>query len=443
MTNKFKMLTVSASVLAASFAVTTTATAETLAEAVDTTIQSNPEILSQAQYRKSVDQTIDIAESGYKPTLDINLGIGKERTENLGTRPGHVHRTRGEAGFNATQMLYDGFATKSAVDQASSLAESAGYGVFDATETTSLSAVETYLNVLRRTDLHGLTTNNLDSHEKIFSQIEQRSESGIGNSADLEQTKGRLALAQANVMSTEGNLADANTNYNRVVGHMPEGLSDPGLSCCDKAPATLDDALKIAYSQHPAIRAAIADHEASLASVDGANAAFHPNVNVEVSGRADNDLDGDRGYEKELLAMLRLRWNLINGGADTARVEETEIRSQQAREEANSIVRDIEQDVRLAWNALDDLSHRLPVLEQRKASAEQTRDAYQQQFNLGQRTLLDLLDTENEVLTASTDYTNAYYEHIFACYWLSESMGKLLEHLELAAPEEAILVSAE
>jgi adhesin transport system outer membrane protein len=265
----------------------------------------------------------------------------------------------------------------------------------------------------------------------------------VGNSADLEQTKGRLALAQANVMSTEGNLEDAKTSYNRVVGHMPQGLSDPGLECCDKAPATLEDALKIAYSQHPAVRAAIADHEASLASVDAANAAFHPYVGVEVSGRADNNLDGDRGYEKEVLAMLRARWNLLNGGADTARVEETEIRSLQAREQANSIVRDIEQDVRLAWNSLDDLSHRLPILEQRKKSAEQTREAYQQQFNLGQRTLLDLLDTENEVLTASSDYTNAYYEHIFACYWLSESMGKLLEHLELAAPEEAILVSAE
>jgi adhesin transport system outer membrane protein len=441
MTQKFKLLTLSASLLSAAMLVTPVS-AETLPEAVSATIQTNPTILSNAEYRKSVDQTIDIAKSGYKPKLDINLGIGKERTENLGT-DGHVHRTRGEAGFNASQMLYDGFATKSAVSQAESLAQSAGYGVFDTTETTSLSAVEAYLDVLRREDLHELTKTNRDSHEQIFSQIEQRSESGIGNSADLEQTKGRLALSEANVMSTEGNLEDAKTSYNRVVGHMPQSLSDPGLECCDKAPATLDDALRIAYSQHPAVRAAIADHEASLAAIDGANSAFHPYVGVEVSGRADNNLDGDRGYEKEVLAMLRARWNLLNGGADTARVEETEIRSLQAREEANSIIRDIEQDVRLAWNSLDDLSHRLPILEQRKKSAEQTREAYQQQFNLGQRTLLDLLDTENEVLTASSDYTNAYYEHIFACFWLSESMGKLLEHLELTPPEEAILVAAE
>jgi adhesin transport system outer membrane protein len=98
--------------------------------------------------------------------------------------------------------------------------------------------------------------------------------------------------------------------------------------------------------------------------------------------------------------------------------------------------------VRLAWNSVDNLSHQLPILKQRMESAEQTRSAYQQQFTLGQRTLLDLLDTENEVLTASSDYTNAYYDHLYACYWLSETMGKLLEHLELEAPEEAIIIAS-
>jgi adhesin transport system outer membrane protein len=440
MKQTFKLLTLSASLLSAMMV--TSVSAETLAEAVDTTIKTNPEILAGSSYRNSVDQTIDIAKSGYKPKVDINLGIGRERTDNLSTSPGHVHRTRGEAGITATQMLYDGFATKSSVNQAESLATSAGYGVFDTTETTSLRAVEVYLDVLRRQDLMQLTQENRDSHEKIFSQIEQRSTSGVGNSADLEQTKGRLALAEANLMSTEGNLEDARSNYNRVIGHMPETVVDPGQECCDKTPATLDDALKIAYHQHPAVRAAISEHEASLATEQGADAAFRPNVNLELSARADNNLDGDRGYEKEVLAMLRMRWNLLNGGADSARVDQTVALSDQAREEANIIIRDIEQDVRLAWNSLDNLSHRLPILEQRVTAAQETKKAYQQQFNLGQRTLLDLLDTENELLTARSDYTNAYYEHLYACYWLSESMGKLLEHLELEAPEEAILVAS-
>ena len=442
MLHKFKLVTLTASVLSASLLMSQSASAQSLTEAVDKTIQSNPNVLAEGYYRRSVDKTIDQARAGYYPQVDLNLGIGRERAENNSTAPGHSHLTRGEAGLSASQMLYDGFATKSAIEQSQSMAESAGYSVFDTAETTSLRAVQVYLDVLRRQDLLKLTEDNLESHERIFSQIEQRSESGVGNSADLEQTRGRLALSEANLTSNQGNLEDALSSYNRVVGNMPESPADPGLDCCDKAPATLEDAMTIAYNQHPALRSAMAQHEAALAQEQGAEAPFHPQVNFELSTRADNDLDGQKGHEKEVLAMLRLRYNLLNGGADKARLEETAFLSQQAREEANIAVRDIERDVRLAWNSLDNLSHQLPVLKQRMESAKQTREAYQQQFNLGQRTLLDLLDTENEVLTASSEYTNAYYDHLYACYWLAETMGKLLEHLELEAPEEAITVAS-
>ena len=442
MLHKFKRVTLTASVLSASLLMSQSASAQSLTEAVDKTIQSNPNVLAESHYRRSVDKTIDQARAGYYPQVDLNLGIGRERAENNSTAPGHRTLTRGEAGLSASQMLYDGFATKSAIEQSQSMAESAGYSVFDTAETTSLRAVQVYLDVLRRQDLLKLTEDNLESHERIFSQIEQRSESGVGNSADLEQTRGRLALSEANLTSNQGNLEDALSSYNRVVGNMPESPADPGLDCCNKAPATLEDAMAIAYNQLPALRSAMAQHEAALAQEQGAEAPFHPQVNFELSTRADNDLDGQKGHEKEVLAMLRLRYNLLNGGADKARLEETAFLSQQAREEANIAVRDIERDVRLAWNSLDNLSHQLPVLKQRMESAKQTREAYQQQFNLGQRTLLDLLDTENEVLTASSEYTNAYYDHLYACYWLAETMGKLLEHLELEAPEEAITVAS-
>lgn len=443
MVHKFKLMTLTASVLSATLMLSQSVSAQTLTAAVDKTIQSNPTVLAESNRRLSVDKTIDQARAGYFPQVDLNLGIGRERTENNATAPGHTHLTRGEAGLTASQMLYDGFATKSSIEQTQSLAESAGYGVTDTAETTSLRAVEVYLDVLRRQDLLKLTEDNLESHEGIFSQIQQRSDSGVGNSADLEQTRGRLALAKANQTSNEGNLEDAKSSYQRVVGNMPEAPTDPGLECCDKAPATVDNALAIAYHQHPALRSAMAQHEAALAQEQGAEAPFHPRVDLELSTRADNNLDGDKGHEKEILAMVRLRYNLLNGGADQARLEQTGFLSEQAREEANIAIRDIERDVRLAWNALDNFSHQLPILEQRMNSAKQTREAYQQQFNLGQRTLLDLLDTENEVLTASTEYTNTYYNHLYACYWLAETMGKLLEQLELEAPEQAITVASE
>ena len=169
---------------------------------------------------------------------------------------------------------------------------------------------------------------------------------------------------------------------------------------------------------------------------------MQPSVNLELSTSADNDLDGVNGHDNDAQAMFRMRYNLLNGGADKARINETAFLSENVKQTAEITKREIENDVRLAWNSLITITSRLQYLEDRVASTKKTREAYQQQFTLGLRTLLDLLDTENEFLTAQIDYTNAKYDRIYACYWLTETMGKLLETLKLEAPEEAITISS-
>ena len=442
MMHKNKLLVISALVLSTNL-ISQPLLAQTLIEAVDKTVKSNPTILAESNFSLSVDQTIDQARAGYYPKVDLNLGTGYERTDSPITRPDHnksLHRN--EAGLTATQMLYDGFATKNSVDQTSSLAESAGYNVADTAETTSLRTVQVYLDVLRRQKLLALTETNLESHERINSQIELRANSGVGTKADVIQSTGRVALSKANLTSNQGNFEDAKINYLRVVGNLPESPEDPSDECCKNAPATVENAIKIAYHQHPALRASIANHEANLAQQQGAKAPMHPRVDLELGTNANNDLDGSDGHNNDSYAMFRMRYNLLNGGADKAHIKETGFISEQAKASALIAKREIEYDVRLAWNSLESISSQIPALESHVKSSEKTRVAYQKQFNLGQRTLLDLLNTENEVLTAKIDYTNAYYDRIYACYWLTETMGKLLEELEVEAPGQARTIAA-
>ena len=441
MNRKIKVLALSTTLLTGVTAFSPTILAQTLVQAVEQTIQSNPEILAEAYRRLSVNKTIDQARAGYAPKVDLNLGYGREYTKNPATRPGSETLTRGEASITAKQMLYDGFYTKSEVDRTSAAADSAGYAVTDISERTSLQAIEAYLDVLRRQDLLELTQTNLQSHETIFSQIQQRAESGVGRQADVEQAQARLSLAQSNLESQLGNIEDARTNFQRVVGIMPEDISNPGDDCCDKAPATLDDAIKIAYHQHPMLRSALADHEASLAQENAAKSAFHPRIDLDLGASANNNLDGEPGKDKGLYAMFRLQYNLLNGGADMARVEQIEHLSEQQKELINRAKREIALEVRLAWNALENANNRLPGLKQRVEAAEKTREAYASQFRVGQRTLVDLLDTENELLSAGIEYTEVYYDRIYACYWLMQSMGKLLETMAIEQREEAITVA--
>lgn len=417
--------------------------AQTLIEAVDKTIQNNPQILSEAHRRISVDHTIDQARAGYAPQVDLNLGIGRQNTNTPLNRPdrGSATLTRGEAGLTATQMLYDGFSTKSQVDRTTSAAQSAGFSVNDTTESISLQAIAAYLNVLRRNDLLQFTQNNLQAHETIFSHIKQRSDSGVGRRTDVDQVNARLALSQANLAAETGNLEDAKTNYQRVIGNFPQTPVNPGDGCCDMAPAVLEDALSIAYNHHPALRVALSDHETSLAEQQGAKAAFQPRLDLDLGISADNNLDGTEGHRNGLYAMLRMQYNLLNGGADRARVQQMAALSEQQKAQIEIVKRQTDLDVRLAWNALETVTNRLPMLEQRVQSAEKTQQAYASQFRIGQRTLLDLLDSENELLDASIQYKEAYYDRLYSCYRLAEAMGVLLETMALQHRDEAITVS--
>lgn len=437
-----KTLIFSASVLSSSLlAGATTASAQTLNEAAAKTVESNPNVLAEANRRLSVDKTIEQARAGYRPQVDLNLGYGRENTNNPRTRPGSETETRGEASITGRQMLFDGFETKNEVNRTEANAESAGFGVSDIAETNALRAVEVYLNILRRQEIMTLTEANLEAHEDIHSRISRRAESGVGRRADVDQIDARLALARSNISAEEGNMIDAESNYNRVVGNQPTSITHPGDGCCDRAPANMQDAINIAYQQHPALRQAIANHEAALSQQQGADAPFYPDLDLEVGATADNNVEGIEGSDRSLYAMFRMNYNLLNGGADMARIEQTEFLSEQASEDAKRAKREIQQDVRLAWNALQTANERVPRLKARAEAAEKTRDAYNQQFDLGQRTLLDLLDSENELLTSSVDYVDAYYDQLYACYWLAETMGQLLEAMDIQPRDEALTAS--
>jgi adhesin transport system outer membrane protein len=95
----------------------------------------------------------------------------------------------------------------------------------------------------------------------------------------------------------------------------------------------------------------------------------------------------------------------------------------------------------LSWNALQTVNNQMGFFKQHVESSELSRDAYQQQFSLGQRTLLDLLDSENEVFVARTSYVNAQYDQLYAMYRILNSMGVLMESLGVAAPETSLVVS--
>jgi len=414
----------------------------TLRSAVEKALASNPDIFIQVNERLSRDEEVERAKAGYLPTLDLNAGIGTERSQNSSTRArgsDSVTLTRREASLSARQMLFDGFATKNEVERQQARVSSTAYTVQGVAENTALDAVEAYLNLLRNDTLLKLADENLKAHKRSFDQIKIRSDAGVGRRADLEQISGRLALANSNLIAAQSNYDDGLTVYIRVIGEAPLGVPVKPEKVQDNIPTSRDEAIEQAIEKHPTLKSAVADVEATMAQHRASRNTFYPRFDLELSQSWNRDLDGQIGTNNDSQAMVRMRYNLFNGGGDAARKRQTAHLIDEAKEVRNRTYRQVVETMRLSWNAFSATEQQLIYLDQHVKATVRTRDAYQKQFNIGQRTLLDLLNAENELFQAKQSYISADFDNLFARYRILNAEGGLLKNLGIALPNEATL----
>ncbi|MEJ2508357.1 MAG: TolC family outer membrane protein [Gammaproteobacteria bacterium] len=411
--------------------------AASLPDVIKQTLATNPNVQASVSEQRARTQELKQARSGYYPSVDITAAIGQENSDNYYTRnfvgPGYIDLTRRESAINVRQNLFNGFQTSSAVQRAQARVGAASYDVIDTAENTALRATEVYIDVLRRQRLFQLAQQFVEKHERIYQQIKSRARAGVSRTADLDQAEGRLALARANLVAAENNLHDAQANYQRVVGHFPTGAMQSPPVLDDAIPATQEAAVNEAMANNPALKAATAEVSAAEAQRREAGNAFYPHFDLVFSQSYNKNLDGLEGTNKDYSAMLRMRYNLFNGGGDIARRHQAAQLLSQSKDLQNRERRQVVERVRMAWNNLRTAKGQLGFLKQHVDASAKTRDAYAKQFSIGQRTLLDLLDTENELFEARRAYVNGQLDRIYAEYRLLAATGKLLGELKIAA----------
>lgn len=420
------------------------AVAQSLEEVVDLALRTNPEVLTATANRRAVDEELAQARAGFLPTADLTVGSGYQYTDDVGTRnrsgragqSGAVDAWRNDASLSLSQMLFDGFQVRSEVDRQRSRVRSAAHRVRETAHFVALSAIEVYLEVLRRAALVRLAEDNLAVHEEVLEKSRARAESGGGRVADLDQADARFSRARADLVQSGGNLREALVNYARVVGAEPKTIVEPTAPEA-ALPASADAAFAIGQTNNPSLLVAKADLAAAEAEAAGSRAALMPRFDVEVLGLRDKNVDPIAGVGSELSAVLRMRYNLYRGGGDISRRREALIRIAEARQVTADTRRVVEQDVRVAWNALQTARERIPPLQGHVAAADRVRFAYRDQFDIGQRSLLDVLDSENELFAARSALTDGEFTALFGVYQVLASTGQLLQALNIAAPMEA------
>lgn len=412
------------------------AQAETLQEAVGFMLKSSPDVRAQYYNRMAREKEVRQAKAGYLPTIDVNVAAGLDRQH----EPFFNTSWPASSTVSVRQNVFRFFGTQSEVERQEARVRSQSYLLQGAAENNALLSSKVFLNVLRNQELFDLAQENLTNHRRILDQVKLRSESGVDRRADFDQVLGRVALAQSNVVAAQANLSDSNTDYQAVIGHLPGNLIKPE-PVGSALPKTIEEAEQLAMQNNPTLKSAKADVDARNAQHETAKSQLYPSLDValDYKWRKDVDLPGRR---EDFLAMATISFNILNGGWNKARLGQTTYEVYEAQEISENTKRQTIQSTRLSWEANKTATERVAFLEDYVKAAGQTADAFAAQWNIGRRTMFDLLDTQAEHINARASLVNAKYDKMYSEYRILNNMSQLIPFLGLQLPDQSLAVTA-
>lgn len=402
----------------------------TLREAAQMAVLSNPEVLARWHTVRAAEHEREAARGGLLPRADLNASTGPERRSSLAG--GSYARSGGS--LSLTQLLYDGFATRDEVRRLDHAARMRVFELIATAEGVALEAARAYVDVLRYRQLVQLAEENFVEHRAVYAQTEQRVKARVARAVDLEQITGRLALAEANLLIETANLHDTTARFQRIVGRMPAREMPPPPHVEQGLPGDARAALALTSERNPAVLAAIEGVRAADAALAVRKDAYAPRLDFRLRRDYNRNVDGVPGSTHASVAEFVLNWNLFNGFSDRARERQFAEQREVARDTRDKTCRDLRQTTMIAFNDVAKLKEQLEYLQLHESSLAKALTAYRLQFQIGQRSLLDLLDTENERFQARRSVVNAQHDLGVAYLRAQAGVGNLLRALELSRP---------
>ncbi len=418
-----------------------------LSQALSVGLMTNPEYGVVAASRRATDEELKQGKALYLPSIDARADAGFEHSDDPNTRGGtdsddEENLTRYDASVTLTQLLFDGFETKYEIERQKARVTSSANRVRETAELVGLNIVEAYLEVLRQRQLLMIAEQNVNEHLEIQNMISDNVGAGRSTQADMEQAKARVAAARANQADIRQALLEAESRYRREVGDTPGDLALPGIPAQGLA-ADVEDEVKLTLANSPTLDIYEADIEVAYAESMGTRSTFYPQFDLELNARNGHDINGVEGRDTSASALVVMNWNLYRGGADMARSREFIHRHQQAKESRAQAARAVEDDVRQTWASMVTSRERARQFAlQADANVEVAR-SYRDQFQLGRRTLLDVLDAQNELFVSRSNTVNNEFLEMFAVFRLMALKGNLLPSMDVKYPRESKLVSGE
>jgi len=400
-----------------------------LRAAIASAMQSNPEINQAVQNKEAIEFEREQAQGLWRPRVSVEASAGARRVDSPTRRA--IQGSRDwlapvEGSVFAEQTLFDSGRRKSELQRQAARTDGAASRVAERSQFIALEVSRRYIDYLLQERIVAAADDNIRFHQKLTGDLREGVTRGSTSIADQQQAQERLQAALARRTEAQEELQNAAISFRTLTGLTLDNATVPAVLTA-QLPPRLDDAIALGRTNNPRVREAMADIDAAHAVVGAAKAALGPRISLEGRGRYGEDVDGFRGYTSDVQGRLVLRWDLYTGGINQAAVQENVRRASETRYRLHELTRQAEEDVRTSWNRLQQQTKLIGELDQQAAVSSDLILSYREQFNVGRRSLLDLLDAQNTRYNVVVQAETARLAQLFAQYRVLAATNMLLD----------------
>lgn len=409
----------------------------TLKQSVAEVIETNPVVQERLQNFRAVQQDLSIAKSEFYPSIDLRASAGYTqagtiKTTNPGSDWNHyvnpVDYSHYESALTLTQNLFDGFGTLKKMDYQHARILSAAYNYVEKTNDIVLKMTLAYLDVVKAYELVQTAKENVAIDKEIYAKVKDLYDAGLTTESEVKKIESSLSLAKSNLTVQLSKTHEVEYSFRRLLGKMPNiaEMQRPTLDAT--MPETKEKATRYAMEHNPSLIVSRYNIEGAKALYAQNKKEFYPKVDLEVSQTLNDQDKASTGFnspDDRFRVQLVVNYNLFKGGADSANIEKLLSQLDQEVEKKRNLKRQVVEGLDLAWNSYEMIQKQLKDLRAYKGFSEETLELYKEEYDLGRRSLLDLLSSQNDAINARAQIITAEYALLSAKYRILDAMGLL------------------
>ncbi|MGL5784919.1 MAG: TolC family protein [Alphaproteobacteria bacterium] len=406
----------------------------TLRTAVEKAIAYFPQIQAAKASLESSRALISQESSAFSPQIGVEVPLGLEYTRedtkisSMTTTPTHaeLQAFRSSPSLNLRQLIYDGGYTSARISKAEFLSEKAYEQYQDTIQEIAFKTASAYLQILRLEKLNNIAAENLTAHQKMLKKTQNLVDAGDLTIADLLQIQARLEDAHLTLTNVKGELVKMRAEFKGYTGIEAVNLEDPKIK---SVALNLNRAIQVVLQDNYTLNALKKDRDAVKANLKGVESKFFPTINAEISGNRAQNAGGIKGTRVQGSALLMVRYNLFDGGSRAFEKKSAVSNITEAEKKIATLKLDLEKQTQATWSDIQTLERQEKIFKQAIDYKRQVATSYVKQFDIGARSLLDILNAINDFFLTSALHVNTTVNYQVNCVKLKTLGSQFLQEL--------------